>query len=285
MRRPAGIVLLLLVIGMPATLGIAAWRWRAETARVVATLDRAPATAAASRYRHAMTDGLPAPVVRYFEAVLREGQPVVTRWRVEQSGSFRTGAGAGSWRPFEAVQHFRALPPGMVWDARIRMGPGLEVVVRDAWSGGHGAMRGRLLALLPLVDAPPGPALDSATLQRYLAEAVWCPTALLPVNGVRWSALDDSTARATITDAGVSATLDFRFGADSLIVSSRTDARPRAVGRGYEPTPWGGVYADVQLTLGMRAPRTSEVAWTIAGRREPYWIGRLTRFEDLSPGR
>ena len=175
------------------------------------------------------------------------------------------------------------MPPGMVWDAAIRAAPGCDVWVRDAYVDGLGAMRGVVLGLVPVVDARPDPALDAGALQRYLAEAVWCPTALLPVNGVRWSALDDSTARATITDAGVTVALDFRFGTDGTIVRSHTGARARATAHGYLPTPWGGSYTDYGEELGMRVPHTDEVAWTLPGGPLPYWTGRLVRFEDLSP--
>ena len=34
---------------------------------------------------------------------------------------------------------------------------------------------------------------------RYLAEAVWMPSALLPSNGVAWEAVDDLHARASLT--------------------------------------------------------------------------------------
>ena len=33
-------------------------------------------------------------------------------------------------------------------------------------------------------------------LMRFFAEAAWYPTALLPSQGVRWQAVDDTSARA-----------------------------------------------------------------------------------------
>jgi hypothetical protein len=43
---------------------------------------------------------------------------------------------------------------------------------------------------------------------RFLAEAPWYPTTLLPGQGVRWKAIDDSTASATIQDGDTRVTLD-----------------------------------------------------------------------------
>jgi hypothetical protein len=48
-------------------------------------------------------------------------------------------------------------------------------------------------------------------LARCLGEAIWFPTALLPGPDVRWEAVDDGTAQATVVDGPVSASAEFRF--------------------------------------------------------------------------
>ena len=55
------------------------------------------------------------------------------------------------------------------------------------------------------------PELNSGALHRYLAEAVWYPTALLPQAGVQWSPIDEHSALATLTDNGETVSLEFRF--------------------------------------------------------------------------
>lgn len=49
-------------------------------------------------------------------------------------------------------------------------------------------MKGKFLSLFPLFDAQNQRKLDEGALQRYLAEAIWFPTALLPSQGVTWTA-------------------------------------------------------------------------------------------------
>src|SRR5207249_11032068 len=83
-------------------------------------------------------------------------------------------------------------PPGFVWDAAIRVAPFLSVRVRDAYIRGAGSMQGRLAAVVTVVDQRDRPELNAGALQRYLAEAVWFPTALLPGQGVAWQAVDRS---------------------------------------------------------------------------------------------
>jgi hypothetical protein len=49
------------------------------------------------------------------------------------------------------------------------------------------------------VDQRGTPEPAQVELMRYLAKAVWYPTALLPRQGVRWDLIDEATARASLT--------------------------------------------------------------------------------------
>jgi hypothetical protein len=55
------------------------------------------------------------------------------------------------------------------------------------------------------------PEMNAGSLHRYLAEAVWYPTALLPGPNLNWTAIDSSKALATLTDHGIMVALEFRF--------------------------------------------------------------------------
>ena len=133
---------------------------------------------------------LPGPVRRYFRRVLRDGQPVVATTEVRQEGHFLLKDTPDGWRPFSARQRFSSTSPTFVWDAQVRMIAALPwpcATVRDAYEDGHGSTRASLFSFIPLVNAAGAPAIDEAALQRYLAEAVWFPTALLPSEYVAWS--------------------------------------------------------------------------------------------------
>ena len=63
---------------------------------------------------------------------------------------------------------------------------------------GVGLLHGAVLGLLTVFDMDDTPALARDELMRYFAEAAWHPTALLPSQGVRWEAVDDSSAHAAL---------------------------------------------------------------------------------------
>lgn len=265
----------LLLVGLSIALGLAELRWRSVTAAFVARLGEGAPAPPPGVFSAASIDTLPAPVRRYFRAVLREGQPVVRRCRLTQEGTFLVRPEKNAWGPFTAVEHFAAAPPGFVWDARIRMAPGVPVRVRDGFVRGAGYMRGSVMALFPVIAVEGTRAIAEGALVRYLAEAAWCPTMLLPDAGVSWSPIDDRSARATLGVDGIAVSLEFHFGADSLVSSVFAPARGRDVNGVSVPTPWRGRFSAYAERGGMRIPLAGEVGWVLPGGERPYWRGRI----------
>ena len=251
--------------------------WKRSTARAVGRLGDGSAASRETFSREQLA-GLPDPVVRYFEFALTPGMPLIWSARIEHAGEFRTGFGA-PWAPFTSVQNVSVDPPGFVWDAGIRMSPLVTMRVRDSYLWGTGAMQARIASLIPVVNAQGGSELASGSLHRYLAESVWFPTALLPGRGVAWEAIDDSTARATLTDAGLSVSLEFRFGVRREIVSAYTPARLRDVNGTAVPTPWMCHFKSYEPLDGMMVPMEGEVEWILPEGRLTYWRGRIVKAE------
>ena len=119
--------------------------------------------------------------------------------------------------------------------------------------------------------------LAAGALHRYLAEAAWFPSALLPSQGVDWSAVDDTTARAILTRGGTTVSLDFRFGADGLVSSVYTPARFRDVGGRGVPTPWRGRFRRYEPRDGITIPLEGEVEWVLPEGPQPYWRGMINQ--------
>ena len=251
--------------------------WKRGTKNAVRRLGPG-GTASAGVLSHTHLEGLPAPVARYFDFALTPGQRLIRSARLEHRGKFRGGLDE-PWSPFTSVQHFSVHPPGFVWDAAIHLAPLLTVRVRDSYVGGTGGMTGKIASLIPVVDQSGGAALNAGALHRLLAEMVWLPTALLPGRGVTWTAIDDSRARATLSDSGTSVWLDFEFSATGEIVRVSTPERYRDVDGTAVPTPWAGSFGSYQEVAGMRVPAEGEVEWILPEGRLSYWRGRIVRSE------
>ena len=120
--------------------------------------------------------------------------------------------GVSSTVPFTSRQLYSTAPRGFVWDASIQFLPLLPFRVRDSYQDGAGRMVGTVAGVVTVVNQQGTPGMGEASLLRYLAEAAWFPTALLPSEGVQWTAVDDRTARATLTDRNHTVTMEVYFG-------------------------------------------------------------------------
>ena len=271
----AGALALLAVLYAAAWYG--AWRWDAGTRELRARLETARQPVRPARYDARELDGLPAPVQRYFRAALKEGQPMVASVRMEHAGTFNMSETGELWKPFASTQLVVTRRPGFDWDGRISMLPGLPVRVHDAYVAGEGILHATLLGLITLADLRGTREMAQGELMRFLAEAPCYPTALLPSQGVRWEAVDEDSARATLTDGDLAVTLLFRFDETGLIASVRAESRGRTVQGKVVPTPWEGRWWSYEVRDGMKVPLEGEVAWLLPGGAKPYWRGRLVR--------
>ena len=242
-------------------------------ARLRTSAEALPEPAAVAASLHA----LPKPVARYLRRALPTDRPLPRLATVRQDGHIKSGK---AWSPFIATEHLAARPPAFVWDASIRMMPLVAARVRDSYLAGEGRMHASLGGLVTLVNQGGTPAMATASLLRWLAEAAWLPAALLPRAGLVWDDVDDTNARVHVREGALEVSLDVRFSTDDTIVE--VNARRHRDVKGVQIlTPWRGRFADYATHAGVLIPMTGEVAWVIDGKEEPCWRGRLTsvRFE------
>lgn len=268
------VVVVILVVFALGALGVR--RWARATRVVHARLEalRLPLTPAFFDPRE--IEGLPAPVQRHFRAVLTPGQAMVTALTLEHTGQFNMSPTGEQWKPFTSHQRVVVRRPGFLWDARIAMLPGLPVRVHDSYADGQGLLHAAVLGLFPVADLQGGGELARGELMRFFAEAAWYPTALLPSQGVQWTAVDDHSANATLTDGALVLTLLFRFDDAGMVRSVLAQARGRMVGQEIHMAPWEGTWSNHQRVDGMAVPLTGEVAWLLPEGRKTYWRGTVT---------
>jgi len=271
------LLIFLLVISGAVLLLYGGSRWRTGTEALFKRLDAAVLPPNPISFQTQELASLPAPVQRYFRAALTPGQPLVAAVTMEHIGSFNMSERGAAWKSFTSQQRAVTQRPGFVWDARINVLSGLPVQVHDAYVAGEGILHAALFGLFPLVNMRGTPELAQGELMRFLAEAAWYPTALLPSQGVRWEAVDDESARATLAEGETDVSLLFHFGEDGLIDTVRAEARGRTVGAAVVPTPWQGRWWDYVERDGMRVPLQGEVAWLLPEGPQPYWRGRVTQ--------
>lgn len=276
-----GLVLCLLVV---AAVGISAYgskRWTDATLTLTRGLEAARIDATAqplspTHYDSRELEGLPAPVQRYFRAVLKDGQPIIAAATVELAGTFNMSPTGEQWKSFTSKQRVVTRRPGFLWDAQVAMLPGVTVRVVDSYIAGQGLLHAAMLGLFTVAHVSGGGEIARGELMRYFAEAAWYPTALLPSQRVRWEAVDDRSANATIVDGPLTLTLLFSFNDAGLIESVRAKARGATIGKDMVMLPWEGRCSDYQPRNGMLVPMTDEAAWLPPQGRKVYFVGTVT---------
>lgn len=234
---------------------------------------------APARFDAQELEGLPAPVQRYFRAVLTDGQPIIAAATIEMTGTINMSATAEQWKPFTSHQRVVTREPGFLWDAQVAMFPGVPAQVEDSYIAGQGRLNAKLFGLWTVADSHGEGEIARGEFMRYFAEAAWYPTALLPSQGVRWEAVDDACANATIVDGPITLTLLFRFTDGGLIASVRAGARGAGVDKdgAMLMLPWDCTYSDYRPLDGMLIPMAGEAAWVRPIGRKAYFVGQVQK--------
>jgi hypothetical protein len=264
-------VLIIVCLGLAIVYG--RYRWQLETDRLRTKLTNGRRTIDPEIYDPKEIKGLPAPVQRFFKTVLKDGQAMVTAVKLSQQGQFNLNETESKWSPFTATQLVTTQRLGFDWDARIQMAPGVSAFVHDTYLLGEGSLHASLLGLFTVAKMSGAPENNQGELLRFFAEALWYPTALLPSQGVRWEAIDDNSARATLTDGATTASAVFQFNADGTIATFRADARYRDK---LTAMPWGGRFWDYAVRDGMLIPLEGEVGWEYLEGMRLYFKGKTT---------
>jgi Family of unknown function (DUF6920) len=163
-------MLLFVVLGLTVIVAIAlvygARRWQAATTEGHTELEAARLPISPTTYDSRELHGLPAPVQRYFRAVLEDGQPMVAAVSVEHTGTFNMSETGEQWKPFPSTQRIITRRPGFLWEGRVRMMPGLAVRVHDAYIASEGLLHASLFGLVSLVNMHGTPEVAGGELMR-----------------------------------------------------------------------------------------------------------------------
>lgn len=229
---------------------------------------------------------LPEPVELWLRRALGKTTRRIRTARLKQRGELRFDR-KSRWTQFEAEEIVSPEDVAFEWNARVVVGKFVHMSVRDAYRGGQAEARVRVLSLLTIAHERGGAQLNSGSLYRFLAEAPWYPTALLPSDHLRWDAIDAARAQATLTDGQTRVALEFRFDTFGDVAGIYAAARPRRHRGSYDMAAWEGHFSDYRQQDGLRIPLYGEVGWHDDGRWEPVWKATIVEaaYEFSDPPR
>jgi Family of unknown function (DUF6544) len=216
-----------------------------------------------------MLADLPEPVRRYLRYAGVAGRPFPGTIRLRQEGTMRLGQ---RWLPLDAEEHYSVQPPGFVWAGTARLGPLPVARARDMYAGGEGRMLVKVASLWPVVDAS-GEQMNQGEMMRYLSEMIWFPAAFLGDN-ISFEAVDDSSARVTLTDHGRAVTATMFLDQQGRLTDfvAQRYRTPDASAPDTWSTPVTG-YGEFE---GLRLPATGKAIYKLPGGDLEYINVTLT---------
>ena len=137
------------------------------------------------------------PVQRYFNHILKDGQPYISYARIKHEGQFKISFDKG-WMTIKGEQYATTEKPGFIWKGTTAM-----FVARDMYISDQGRLIATLFSLYNVVDAK-GEKYNKGELLRWLGETVLYPTNFLPSETLQWSSIDALTAKLTYNYKGLS---------------------------------------------------------------------------------
>lgn len=221
----------------------------------------APVTSEKKVVTKEMLSGLPPIVQKWLKRSYVIGKEIIYSVHLKQIGEMRT-APDGNWMPVEAEQWFKTEKPGFIWIADVKFAPGIHLAGRDKYENGKGHMLIKMLSIIPVADAK-GTETDQGTMLRYLAEIVWFPSAALN-DYIQWEQIDSTTAKATMTYGGITASGLFKFDANGDVISFEA--------KRYYDRKGGASLEDWFIQIepnsykefaGVRIPARSAVTWKL----------------------
>lgn len=239
-------------------IGFSLWNFNGQINRETQELLSTP-TPEEQRITEDMTIHLPTPVRRWLTESGIIGKESIHKVHLRQKGFMKLKPEQKNWIEAEAEQSFTIDRPSFIWRVKTSMA-GLPVVGRDRFSEGEGGMQIKLAGLIPVVNVSNDKKLNESTIQRYLGEIIWFPSAALSPY-ISWEAVDNNSAKATMRIGNNEGSALFHFNAAGEL--ERFTAQRYKDIRDEKPTEWVAEVKGYGTVAGIKIPVRIETSWIL----------------------
>ncbi|RKS55561.1 hypothetical protein BC962_0526 [Gillisia mitskevichiae] len=230
----------------------------AETAKMLSYIDTSEKKSVSKQ----IIADLPSPVQKWLLNNGSLGKENISSVFLKQDLQILMKPEQKQWSTAKAKQYFTIDPPAFNWCVNLEMKPWIKLVGRDKFEKGKGEMEIKLLSLFPIVNSRNDEKINQASLQRYLAEIVWFPSAVFS-SYISWESIDENSARATMRYNGTEGSGVFHFdemGDFKKFIAMRY--------KDTTLTEWVVNATKTELRNGIKIPVECNAAWKL---EDGYW--------------
>lgn len=208
-----------------------------------------------------MTSGVPKPVQKWLHHSGIIGKERISTVRLKQKIQMKMKPEQKKWTQATAEQYFTIENPAFVWHLKMQMARFIPIAGRDKFNDGKGEMLIKALSLFPVAKNGNNEKINMGTIQRYLAEIIWFPSAALSPY-ISWEAIDEFSAKAIMTYKGTTGSGIFHFDQDGNFVGFNTK-RYLGDGEDAELRDWIITVNETKEINGIIIPVKSKVTWKL----------------------
>ena len=221
---------------------------------------------------------LPKPVQRYFRHCGFIGKEKMINAKTEWKDiDFKRGQ-SKKWMRLDCLQYNSVVEPTRIAYMKNKIFGIFPFEARDKYQDGKGNMLIKLLKFFTVADAK-GREMDKSALVTVLSEVCIVPSYALQ-DYIKWEAIDDNTANATLTHNDLTVGGSFNFSDQGEVKSFYTEDRYFAENDGtYKKIPWSIVIDNYTENDGMRFPGEIRVMWHLKDGDLEYFKGQISKVE------
>lgn len=206
--------------------------------------------------------GLPVPVANWLKTSGSVGKEKISTVWLSQKAKMKLKPEQETWNHATAEQYFTIEKPAFVWKVSMNMPPFIKIAGRDKFIDGKGEMQIKMFSIINVVNAK-GPKIDEGTLQRFLGEIVWFPSAALSPY-ISWETIGDLSAKATMNYKGTKGSGTFYFNKQGDFVKYSANRY-----KGNEPDAkryeWVIDVSEHAIMNGVKIPVKMTATWKLDG--------------------
>lgn len=220
-----------------------------------------------------MLSPLPKIVQKWLENSGVVGKEKTKTIYLKQKGLIRLNP-EENWSKAEAEQYITTESPAFLWRVKLSMMPLIDVFGRDYFINGKGQMKMKVASLLTVVDVKNNEKVNQATLQRYLAEIIWYPSAAISPY-ISWESIDEYSAKANMSYKGVAGSVTFHFDENGDI-KKISALRYKGSDKQAELKEWLGEIKEYSIVNGVKIPTKVDLSWILSGKKFTWYKIKIT---------
>ncbi|WP_147534280.1 DUF6920 family protein [Bacillus marasmi] len=199
------IIILLFII-----FSFSSWSFNAQINREISNLLSHGKMSRNNIITEQMLDQLPIAVQKWLKYIGLVGKESIQTAYFKQKGQMKLKPNQKEWAEASVEQYVITGKPGFLWKVNMKMNPLIVISGRDKYQDGIAKMTIKLGSMIPVVNTVDDYKTNQSTMQRYLMELPWYPSAALNPY-ISWEEIDKNSAKATMTYKGITGSAIYHF--------------------------------------------------------------------------